>query len=92
MLPCVRQSGGALCPATAGRGFFSFPPLESPLMRRIALVIAVLASLVVAGSASAEQMKASRSQASTAARKGPVAKLVELERRKNEWLRQQLGR
>jgi hypothetical protein len=37
-------------------------------------------------------MKASRSQASTAARKGPVAKLIELERRKNEWLRQQLGR
>jgi hypothetical protein len=28
-----------------------------------------------------------------AARKGPVAKLVELERRKNEWLRQRfLGR
>jgi hypothetical protein len=29
----------------------------------------------------------------TGARKGPIAKLIELERRKNEWLRQQfLGR
>jgi len=60
-------------------------------MRRIALVVAVLTSLTIAGTASAEQMKSARSQA-TAARKGPVAKLVELERRKNEWLRQQLGR
>ena len=60
-------------------------------MRRLALVIAVLASIAVAGSASAEQMRASRQQA-TAARKGPVAKLVELERRKNEWLRQQFAR
>jgi len=60
-------------------------------MRRILLVVAVLSSLVLATSASAEQMKSARSQA-TAARKGPVAKLVELEKRKNEWLRQQLGR
>jgi outer membrane murein-binding lipoprotein Lpp len=45
-------------------------------MRRIVLVVAVLTSLVIAGTASA-------------ARKGPVAKLVELEKRKNEWLRQQ---
>jgi hypothetical protein len=57
-------------------------------MRRIALVVAVLSSLVITSTASAEQMRASRSQA-TAARKGPVAKLVELEKRKNEWLRQQ---
>ena len=60
-------------------------------MRRLVLVAAVLSSLFVAGSASAEQMNASRAQA-TAARKGPIAKLVELERRKNEWLRQQFGR
>ena len=61
-------------------------------MRRALLAIAVLASLIVTGTASAEQMRASRSQVNSAARKGPVAKLVELERRKNEWLRQQLGR
>ena len=60
-------------------------------MRRILLVVAVLSSLVLATSASAEQMKSARSQA-TAARKGPVAKLVELEKRKNEWLRQRFGR
>ncbi|MFM7289861.1 MAG: hypothetical protein ACKO6B_01350 [Planctomycetia bacterium] len=57
-------------------------------MRRIVLVFAVLSSLAIASTASAEQMRAGRAQAS-AARKGPVAKLVELERRKNEWLRQQ---
>ena len=56
-------------------------------MRRILLVAAVLSSLAIAGSASDEQMRASRSQAS-AERTGPVKKLVELERRKNEWLRQ----
>ncbi|MFM8890757.1 MAG: hypothetical protein ACKOTB_03865 [Planctomycetia bacterium] len=61
-------------------------------MRRALLAIAILASLVVTGTASAEQMRASRSQVNSAPRKGPVAKLVELERRKNEWLRQQLGR
>ena len=61
-------------------------------MRRLALVIAVLASIAVAGSASAEQMRASARSQATAARKGPVAKLIEMERRKNEWLRQQFGR
>lgn len=60
-------------------------------MRRAMLVLAVVTSLFVAASASAEQMRASNAQA-TAARKGPVAKLIELERRKNEWLRQQFGR
>jgi len=92
MLPCVRCQGEAVCSATAGRGSFSFPPLESLLMRRLALVIAVLASIAVAGSASAEQMRASARSQATAARKGPVAKLIEMERRKNEWLRQQFGR
>ncbi len=56
-------------------------------MSRIALVLAVLTALFITGTASAEQMRANGSQA-VAARKGPVAKLVELERRKNEWLRQ----
>jgi hypothetical protein len=57
-------------------------------MRRIVLVVAVLSSLVIAGTASAEQMRSARTQAS-ATRKGPVAKLVEMEKKKNEWLRQQ---
>jgi len=60
-------------------------------MVRIAFVFAVVAGMFIAGSASAEQMRAARSSAE-AARKGPVAKLVELERRKNEWLRQRFGR
>lgn len=60
-------------------------------MRRFVIALAVLSSIFAVGTASAEQMRTSRTQAG-AARKGPVAKLVELERRKNEWLRQQLGR
>jgi hypothetical protein len=56
-------------------------------MHRIMLIIAVISSLVIASTASAAQNRAT-SQAG-AARKGPVAKLVELEKRKNEWLRQQ---
>jgi hypothetical protein len=57
-------------------------------MRRIVLVVAVLSSLVIAGTASAAQTRSTGSSAS-ATRKGPVAKLVDLEKRKNEWLRQQ---
>jgi len=57
-------------------------------MRRIVLVVAVLSSLVIAGTASATQTRSTSSSAS-ATRKGPVAKLVDLEKRKNEWLRQQ---
>jgi len=56
-------------------------------MRRIVLVVAVLTSLVIAGTASAAQNVTSNGASAT--RKGPVAKLVELEKRKNEWLRQQ---
>ena len=56
-------------------------------MRRIVLIVAVLTSLVIAGTASAAQSRTTSSGAS-ASRKGPVAKLVELEKRKNEWLRQ----
>ena len=60
-------------------------------MRRAMLVLAVVTSLFVASSASAAQMRSQNPQAA-AARKGPIAKLIELERRKNEWLRQQFGR
>lgn len=55
-------------------------------MRRILLVVAVVFSLVVTSTASAAQ---NRAVGQAGARKGPVAKLVELEKRKNEWLRQQ---
>ena len=59
-------------------------------MRRMIVLMAVVATLVVTGSASAQQI---RGQQVGAQRSGPVAKLVELERRKNEWLRQRfLGR
>ena len=59
-------------------------------MRRMIVVMAVVATLVVTGSAGAQQI---RGQQIGAQRQGPIAKLVELERRKNEWLRQRfLGR
>jgi hypothetical protein len=58
-------------------------------MQRMLVVIAVLATLVIGTSASQAQNSASQIGA---ARKGPVAKLIELERRKNEWLRQRFGR
>ena len=54
-------------------------------MRKILLALAIISSLVIASTASAAQ-NAGKSQAS-GARKGPVAKLIELEKRKNEWLR-----
>ena len=55
-------------------------------MRKILLAVAIISSLVIASTASAAQ---NRSSQAAGARKGPVAKLVELEKRKNEWLRQQ---
>ena len=59
-------------------------------MRRAVLFLAVVTALVVTGSANAQQI---RGREIGAQRNGPVAKLVELERRKNEWLRQRfLGR
>ena len=58
-------------------------------MQRMLIVIAVLATLVIGTSASQAQTSSAQIGA---ARKGPVAKLVELERRKNEWLRQKFGR
>jgi len=54
------------------------------------VLMVVVATLVVTGSVNAQQI---RGQQVGAQRSGPVAKLVELERRKNEWLRQKfLGR
>ncbi len=59
-------------------------------MQRMLIVIAVLSTLVIGTSASQAQ---NARQEIGAARKGPVAKLIELERRKNEWLRERfLGR
>jgi hypothetical protein len=60
-------------------------------MKRVLLVAVVLGTFASAASALAAP---SRGQAGVSAtRNGPVAKLIELERRKNEWLRQRfLGR
>ena len=59
-------------------------------MRRVVVLMAIVATLVVTGVSHAPQI---RGQQVGAQRNGPVAKLVELERRKNEWLRQRfLGR
>ena len=58
-------------------------------MHRMLIVVAVLATIVIGTSASQAQYS---SPQIGAARKGPVAKLIELERRKNEWLRQRFGR
>ncbi len=58
-------------------------------MQRMLIIVAVLATLVITPSAIQAQ---SSSAQFGAARKGPVAKLIELERRKNEWLRQRFGR
>ena len=59
-------------------------------MRRVVVLMAIVDTLVVTGVSNAQQI---RGQQVGAQRNGPVAKLVELERRKNEWLRQRfLGR
>jgi hypothetical protein len=60
-------------------------------MKRVLLVAAVLASIAYTASAFAAP---SRGQSGiSATRNGPIARLIELERRKNEWLRQRfLGR
>jgi len=49
------------------------------------VLMAIVATLVVTSVSNAQQI---RGQQVGAQRSGPVAKLVELERRKNEWLRQ----
>jgi hypothetical protein len=59
-----------------------------PTMQRMLVLVAVAATLVIGASTS----QAQNTSTQIGARKGPVAKLVELERRKNEWLRQRFGR
>ena len=60
-------------------------------MIRLAILAAIVSSMLVVGTVDAAQNRAAR-QELQGARKGPVSKLIELERRKNEWLRQQFGR
>ena len=67
----------------------SLPHLRIPPMHRMLIVVAMLATIVIGTSASQAQYS---SQQIGAARQGPIAKLIELERRKNEWLRQRFGR
>jgi len=60
-------------------------------MRSLIMLVAIVLSMFVASVASASQARTANPQV-RAQRSGPVAKLVELERRKNEWLRQRFGR
>ena len=60
-------------------------------MIRLAFVVAIVSSMFLVGTASAAQTREAR-QAAQANRQGPVKKLIELEKRKNEWLRQQFSR
>ena len=53
-------------------------------MQRVLFVLAMLVSMTVGAAASASQA-VTRQPAGV--RRGPIAKLIELERRKNEWLR-----
>lgn len=57
-------------------------------MRRLLLIAALLTTMVItsADTASAAQYTP-RGRTVAAQRTGPIARLVELERRKNEWLR-----
>jgi hypothetical protein len=60
-------------------------------MKRLIFVFAIVSSIAIASLASASQVRSGRAEAG-ATRNGPIAKLIELERRKNEWLRQRFGR
>ena len=55
-------------------------------MKRVLFVLAMIVSMAVGATASASQI------AGSGVRRGPVAKLVELERRKNAWLRSMFSR
>lgn len=57
-------------------------------MQRMMFVLAMVVSMSIGATAFAAQI----STRQPAMRRGPVAKLVEMERRKNEWLRQRFGR
>jgi len=58
-------------------------------MQRVLFVIAILVSMTIGATASASQIASNQA---SGVRRGPVARLVEMERRKNEWLRQRFGR
>ncbi len=60
-------------------------------MKRVLFVLAVVSTMAIGSTAFANQVR--NGQASVGAtRNGPIAKLIELERRKNEWLRQRFAR
>jgi len=61
-------------------------------MKKLLIVAAMVSTLVVSSNAFASQARRAARPEMGATRQGPIAKLVELERRKNEWLRQQFGR
>lgn len=58
-------------------------------MQRMIFALAIVSTLALSSLASAADARPARGELN--ARKGPVAKLIELEKRKNEWLRQQFG-
>ena len=58
-------------------------------MQRILFVLAMIVSMTVGATASASQIATTQA---SGVRRGPVAKLIEMERRKNEWLRQRFSR
>ena len=60
-------------------------------MQRVLFVFAVVSTMVIGSTAFAAQARNGQSSVG-ATRNGPVAKLIELERRKNEWLRQKFAR
>jgi hypothetical protein len=60
-------------------------------MHRLMILAAIVASLFVASAASANQVRSNAAEVKPT-RNGPIAKLIELERRKNEWLRQRFAR
>ena len=60
-------------------------------MHRLMILAAIVASLFIASTASANQARPTTAQVKPT-RNGPIAKLIELERRKNEWLRQRFAR
>jgi hypothetical protein len=77
--------------ASVGRALSSSLPWSLPMIRAF-FVVAFLSTFALAGSASANQAATSARPQMNGQRNGPIAKLIELERRKNEWLRQQFGR
>jgi hypothetical protein len=60
-------------------------------MHRLMLLIAIVASMFIASTASANQARPATAEMKPT-RNGPIAKLIELERKKNEWLRQRFAR